>query len=110
MSGTFQKLTAEEFMERIVSRETNAVVEVGAEWSGSSQVVLNTLTAVVRDQQSKLNVYHIDSEINPFIHKLYNIDTLPAVLFFRKGILVDKLSGLTSRTSISEKIEQHFNP
>ena len=109
MPDTFQKLTAEEFMECIVSRETNAVVEVGAEWSGSSQVVLNTLTSVVNNQQSKLNVYQIDSEINPFIHKLYNLDALPAGLLFRKGILVDKLSGLTSRASKYEKIEKHYN-
>lgn len=109
MRKALQKLTAEEFMDQVVSRETNAVVEVGAAWSGSSQVVMSTLTSVAQTQSTPLNLYHIDSEVNPFIHKLYNIDTLPALLFFRKGILVDKLSGLTSRVSISEKINQHFN-
>jgi thioredoxin 1 len=108
MPDRLQKLTAEEFMERVISKESNALVEIGASWSGSSQVVLSTLTAIAQDQSLPLHLYHIDSEVNPFIHKLYNIDSLPALLFFRKGILVDKLSGLTSRTSITEKINQHF--
>jgi thioredoxin-like negative regulator of GroEL len=107
MPGTLQKLTADDFIEQVVSKETNAVVEVGDAWSGTSQVMLNTLTAVA--QNLPIHLYHIDSEINPFIHKLYHIDALPALLFFRKGILVDKLSGLTNRASISEKIHQHFN-
>lgn len=108
MPDRLQKLTAEEFMERVISRESNALVEVGAAWSGSSQVVLNTLTSMAQHQAFPLHLYHLDSEINPFIHKLYNIDSLPVLLFFRKGILVDKLSGLTSRASITEKINQHF--
>jgi thioredoxin-like negative regulator of GroEL len=108
MSEALQKLTAEEFMEHVISKESNALVEVGAAWSGSSQMVLNTLTSLTEQQELPLHLYHIDSEVNPFIHKLYNIDALPALLFFRKGILVDKLSGLTSRTSITEKINQHF--
>jgi thioredoxin-like negative regulator of GroEL len=108
MSDSLQKLTAEEFMERVISRESNALVEVGASWSGSSQMVLNTLTTMTQQKEMPLHLYHIDSEINPFIHKLYNIDSVPVLLFFRKGILVDKLSGLTNRASITEKINQHF--
>jgi thioredoxin-like negative regulator of GroEL len=108
MPGRLQKLTAEEFMDHVISKESNALVEVGAAWSGSSQMVLSTLTTMTRQQELPLHLYHIDSEINPFIHKLYNIDSLPALLFFRKGILVDKLSGLSSRASITEKINQHF--
>lgn len=96
-------------MEQVISQETNAVVEVGAEWSGASQVVLNTLSATIGQQSASLHYYHIDSEVNPIIHKLYNLDVLPALLFFRKGILVDKLSGFTNRIAISEKINQLYN-
>ena len=102
------KLTKEEFIEEVVTREANAVIELGAEWSGSSQMLLNSLVTIANHESLPLPLYHMDSEHNPFLFKLYNIDTLPALLFFRSGILIDKLPGMTSRNTILEKINHHF--
>lgn len=101
-------ITTEEFLQQVVSQEANAIVEVGALWSGTCQVMRSTLAKVVNHQHQTVALYHIDSDQCQHIHALYHIHALPALLFFREGILVDKVSGLTNHHTLEEKFIQHY--
>lgn len=104
-----KQVSTEGLLQEVISQEANAIVTVGLPWSGSSQVMRSTLTKVASDQQSPVALYHMDGDQCPQIQDLYHIQTIPAMLFFRQGILVAKLSGLTNHTRLREIFIQHYH-
>jgi thioredoxin 1 len=104
-----QAVTTFEFVRQVVAQKANAIVEVGEDWSSTSQVMRHTVTAVAQNHKHGVALYHINSDESPQLLHMYHLEALPAVLFFRQGVLVDKLLGLTSKHCLEIKLSEHFN-
>ena len=104
--NTFEKITSEQFVDRIVVSEADALVKISSAWSGADQMLSHTLQELAAKYSGKLNFFSIDRELDAALCLIYRVDTVPTLLFFKKGALVDKLSGLTNRNVIANKMDQ----
>ncbi len=102
-------ITGKEFTEWVVQSKANAVVKLFAEWSGASQLLGFALMDLANEYHGKIEFYQIDIDADPSIADQFAVDLLPTLLFFKEGTLVDKLSGLSQRRTISSKINQILN-
>ena len=110
MSKTrLQEITADQFLDRVVIRQTDALVKVSTTWSGAGQMLCQTLDDLAEKYSGKMNFFFVDHDNSEKINIEYMIDTVPTLLFFKKGTLVDKLAGLNHRNLIEEKINQIVN-
>lgn len=108
IAGEIEKISADEFMERIVVNKVDALVKISTAWNGASQMVSRTLQSLAL-QYTEVGFFTIDYEPESLLSVTYQVETEPTILFFKKGTLVDKISGLAHRTTISHKINQLIN-
>jgi thioredoxin 1 len=101
----FKQINARELEQHILLAKTNAVVKVCSSWSGSSHLLSNALSAFASDYRGRVDFYQIDIDEEPEVTETYRVELVPTLLFFRKGQLVDMLSGLMPRKIISAKLE-----
>lgn len=105
-STVFKKISAEQFVERIVQSKANSLVKFTSAWNGSAQLLRNTLEDLALQYTGKVNFFLVDTEAEQALASAYRIEATPTLLFFKKGILADRLSGLAQKAIISNKIDQ----
>lgn len=102
------KISSQEFIERIVLSKEDALVKISSAWSGAGQLLCHAIQDLAT-QYTKVNFFSIDYDAESVLATTYRVGPMPTLLFFKKGILVDKLSGLTQKSIISDKIKQIVN-
>lgn len=105
-STFFKKISAEQFVERIVLSKTNSLVKFTSAWNGSAQLLRHTLEDLALQYKGKVNFFLVDTESEQTLATTYRVDSTPTLLFFKKGTLVDKLTGLAQKATITNKIDQ----
>lgn len=102
------KLSSQEFIERIVSGKKDGLVKITSAWSGTGQLLGNVFEDLAA-QFTNVNFYSIEYDVDSAIVVTYRVEAVPSILFFKNGTLVDKLSGLTQKSIISNKIDAYVN-
>ena len=102
------EITSEEFLERMAVRKEDALVKIAMAWSGAGQVLSRAMQDLATCY-TNLNFFSIDYDADSVLITMYQVEPIPTLLFFKKGMLVDKVSGLTQKSIISEKINQLIN-
>jgi thioredoxin 1 len=107
---TFKKIKSQDFIERIVLNKVDALVKIVPQWNAAGQLLSNTLHEMATVYQGKVDFFQLEYEEESAFTKTYRVEGVPTLLFFKKGTLVDKISGLIQRTIISTKLDQLVNP
>lgn len=109
MTLMFEKITSDQFFHRIIATKADALVKISTDWSGSGQMLCHSLQDLAAQYTGKVDFFSVDHEAEKGLGDAFRIDTIPTLLFFKKGTLVDKLSGLTQKAIISDKLNQLVN-
>ena len=86
--------------------EKPLVVEFSATWSGSCHIMEPVLESLVGIYGRKINFHKVDIEDFPEISKYYGVISVPTILIFNKGSLVDFAVGAISRRDLASKLEK----
>lgn len=104
----FQPIDSGEFQNKIVLSKTDALVKV-VDRSTNTRMLNACLERIAHSYLGKLKFFELDPEVDQGLCITYGINTSTAVLFFKKGTLVDKVSGTIHRTTLSIKIHSLFH-
>jgi thioredoxin 1 len=81
------------------------VVDFSAEWCPPCRLVTPILESLAREYTSRIQVVSLDVDTNPAISTRFRIRSLPTVLFFRDGVVVDRIVGAAPRNAFQQKFE-----
>lgn len=109
IAKSLKEITVDQFADRIILKKADALVKISSDWNGASQILCHTLQALAPLYSGKVDFYSLNYNPESSMSDAYRVDSIPTILFFKKGTLVDKVSGLTHRTIISNKINQLIN-
>jgi thioredoxin 1 len=94
-----------DFDETVLKAEGIAVVDFWAPWCGPCHTMAPGLEAFAADNPGKVKVFKLDVDDNPKIAERYEIRSIPTVIFFREGEMVETNVGAMSQTSLQEKLD-----
>ena len=103
---TFKKIDSTEFINQIIVNKADALVKITNDWNGSAQLMSRTLEGLAQQYEGKVDFFQMDGDAESSLVSTYRVESIPTILFFKKGTLVDKLTGLAQRAVISNKIYQ----
>jgi thioredoxin 1 len=97
-------LTDQNFQTRVLESPQPVLIAFWAEGCGSWHVLAPEVAALAAAFRGRAVVATLDVEAEPETPKRYAIQSLPAVLFFRDGQVVDRLTGVVDRAEIAARL------
>ena len=102
-------VTDADFETEIVKHDGLALVDFWAAWCGPCRVVAPLLDQLAAEYAGKAKVAKMDVDTNVKTTSAYNVRSIPAILFFKGGKVVDMVVGAVPKATIESKIQQHLN-
>ena len=108
-NGKIFTVTDENFGDQVVEAEGLTMVDFWATWCGPCRMVAPIVEQLAHEYSEKgLLVGKLDVDQTPVIPSRYGIRSIPTILFFKKGELVDRVVGAVPRKNLEEKVKQHL--
>ena len=96
------------FKDEVLNSDKLTVVDFWAEWCGPCRAIGPIIEDLSKEYDGKVNVGKLNVDHNPDVSINYGITSIPAILFFKNGEVVDKLVGAQPKGNFVKKIEQHI--
>jgi thioredoxin 1 len=93
------------FKEKIQESQQPSVVDVYADWCGPCKMMAPVMDAMAEKYQDKCGIFKLDIDQSPQIASQYGIASIPTLLFFKNGELVETMVGATTQEILEQKIE-----
>jgi thioredoxin 1 len=98
-----KKLTATEFQDSISSG--TVLVDFWAPWCAPCKMQLPVLEKVASKIGNKVTVAKIDIDKNSEVASQYKVQSIPTLLLFKDGKVVERMVGLQDEKSLTLSIE-----
>jgi thioredoxin len=82
------------------------LVDFWAPWCGPCRMVAPTIEALASESQGRYVVAKLDTDQNPVTASRFQISSIPTLLIFRNGQMVDQLVGVQPKPAIAARLEQ----
>ena len=103
-SNNIIEITSKDQFDEAVKSEKLTVVDFWAVWCGPCRV-LKPLLHKIAGEHPEIQLLTVDVDVNQDLAAEYNINSIPAVFFFKKWEIVDSFVGVMPENEILEKIE-----
>jgi len=103
------EFTDSNFQQEVLERNGVCVVDFWAEWCGPCRMIGPIIAELAEEyDNSKVRIGKMDVDHNPEISYKFGIRSIPTILIFRDGEVVDKHVGTTTKSKLTEKIEMQL--
>ncbi|TAD92111.1 MAG: thioredoxin [Bacteroidetes bacterium] len=103
------EFTDANFETEVLASDKLTVVDFWAEWCGPCRAIGPVIDELGKEYAGKVNVGKVNVDVNMEVSSSYGITSIPAILFFKNGEVVDKILGAQPKGNFVKKIEQHLN-
>ncbi|MFP4162469.1 MAG: thioredoxin [Chitinispirillaceae bacterium] len=108
MGGSLKEFTDQNFADEVISSSQPVVVDFWAEWCGPCKMLTPIVDELASEYEGEVVVGKLDIDANPQTAAKYNINSIPSLLFFNNGNVVDQHTGLLAKGPLKAKIDRAF--
>ena len=100
-------VTDTDFEAQVEKQAGLTVVDFWATWCGPCRMIAPILDQLAEEYKGKVRVAKLDVDSNQKTTMRFNVRSIPALLFFKDGKLVDQVIGAVPKTALAAKFAQH---
>lgn len=108
-NGAILEVTDQNWADEVDGNEGLTMVDFWAVWCGPCRMVAPIVEELAGEYEEKgLKVGKLDVDSNPEVTVRFGVRSIPSILFFKGGELVDKVVGAVPRQQLEDKIQEHI--
>jgi thioredoxin 1 len=100
------ELTNENFEATI--KDGVSLVDFWAPWCGPCRMITPIIEELAEDFKGKANICKVNTDEQQEIAGRYGIRSIPTILFFKDGQMVDQMIGAASKDVFANKLNSHL--
>jgi len=100
-------VTDSDFDQQVEKAEGLTVVDFWATWCGPCRMIAPILDQLAVDYAGQVKIAKLDVDANIKTATRFNVRSIPMLLFFKGGKVVDQIVGAVPRPAIEAKLKQH---
>ena len=100
------ELTDDNFETEVIKSDKPVLVDFWAVWCTPCQMVSPIVEEIGRDYAGRLKVGKVNVDQNSKTASQYGIMSIPSLLFFKDGKVVDQVIGAVPKEHLKEKVDK----
>lgn len=101
-----QEFTDQNFEEQVLKADKPVLIDFWAIWCGPCQMMTPIIEELSSEMDGKAVIGKLNVDNNPITSQKYEIMSIPSLLIFSKGQVVEQIVGLQSKEVIKEKLNK----
>ncbi len=101
------ELTDTNFEQEVLQSTLPVLIDFWAVWCGPCRIISPIVEEIAKEYNGKLKVGKIDVDSNPRISMQYGIRSIPTLLLFKDGRVVEQIVGAVPKRVIIDKLSRH---
>lgn len=97
------------FEQEVLKADKPVLVDFWAIWCAPCKMISPIVDDLAEEYADKLKVGKVDVDNNPHIAMKFGIRSIPTLLIFKAGKVVDQIVGAAPKKMLIDKISKHLN-
>jgi len=99
-------VTDKDFGEHVINSETPVLVDFWAEWCGPCRALGPIIESLAEEFAGQVKIAKVDVDSNPQISMQFGIRSIPTVMLFDKGQIVDTFIGVRPKSDYAASLDK----
>ena len=106
--GKYVEVSDATFEEEVLKSDLPVLVDFWAVWCAPCRMIAPIVEELAEEKEGVLKVAKMDVDHNPEVAAKYGIRSIPTLLVFKNGEVVDQIVGALPKGVIESKLEKHI--
>jgi len=103
------EFTDSNFAAEVEKSDIPVLIDFWAVWCGPCRMIAPIVEELAGEYDGKAKIGKVDVDNNPGIAGKFGIRSIPTLLIFKGGKVVDQIVGAVPKGSIVDKLNSHLN-
>jgi len=99
-------VTDKDFADEVLQSDTPVLVDFWAEWCGPCRVLGPVIESLSQEYDGKVKIAKVDVDSSQQVAMQYGIRSIPTVMLFDKGQIVDTIVGVRPKSDYENSLKK----